>query len=116
MSQPILGSLTLNLMESYSGFDYPGRALIVPLLAPSTSAGGNAVLQSGALGFREAKITWLAVGETEVATARGYYEDLSEQTFTDFSGVDHAVRLTEFSAQARAGDFWDVSATMVERP
>jgi hypothetical protein len=69
MSRPTLGDL--ELMElSYVGFDHPQRAQVVPLLSADTTVSGNAVLQSGALGFRQAQITWLADGQDDVDTAR----------------------------------------------
>jgi hypothetical protein len=85
-------------------------------LRPTCRASGNAVLQSTALGFRQAQITWLADGQDDVQTARGYYEDLSEQTYTDYADVDHTVRVIAFSAQLRVGDFWDCAATLLELP
>lgn len=113
MTRPVLGSLTL-MQASFSGFAYPGRAQVVPLLAADPAATGNAVLQSGALGFRQATVSWLADSTADKDTALGYHHALSAQTYTDHDGNDYVVRLIEFSAQLRVGDFWDCTATLLE--
>jgi hypothetical protein len=115
MSFPTLGSLTLHA-TSYSGFDYPSRALIVPLLAASSVPGGNAVIQSGALTLRQATITWEATS-ADVATAGGFADALSTQTFTDDEGAARSVIVFAFGPTDEiAPDWWSCSATLVELP
>jgi hypothetical protein len=61
--------------SAFTPFAYPARALIVPLLAADPGdAGGNAVLQSGALTLRQATVTWTALTTTDKDTALGYFE------------------------------------------
>lgn len=115
MSRPTLGALTL-FQASYTGFGYPARAQTVTLLAADPTTGGNAVLQSSALAFRTAQVTWTAMNPTDAETARGYHHDLSVETYTDHDGNTYSVRVTEFSAAVRVGDIWDCSATLVEVP
>lgn len=115
MSRPTLGDLDL-MQASFTGFQYPGRALVVPLLAADPSVGGNAVMQSGALGFRQAVVSWLADGTADKDTALGYHHALSAQDYVDHDGTSYTVRVIEFSAQLRVGDFWDCTATLLEVP
>lgn len=115
MSRPTLGSLEL-MQTAYSGFGYPGRAQVVPILAADPATGGNAVLQSSALTFRTAQVSWVAANPTDMETARGFHEALSEQTYTDHDGNTYQVRVTEFSAAVRVGEYWDCSATLTEVP
>lgn len=115
MSRPVLGSLTL-MQTAYSGFDYPERTQVVPLLAPSLTSGGNAVLQSTALTLRQATVSWVAPSPAEVATARGYKETLEVVAYTDHDGNDTSVRVIAFSASVRVGNYWDCTATLLELP
>lgn len=114
MSRPVLGAMTL-MQTAYSGFDHPARAQVVSLLAADPATSGNAVLQSAALGFRQATVSWVAP-LSEVETARGYHEALSSQAYTDHDGTSYTVRVIAFSAAVRVGNLWDVTATLLEMP
>ena len=114
--KPTLGAVTI-WQTSYGGFDYPTRGQVVPLLGDGVTAGGNAVLQGGALTVRQAALAFTLDDPADVATVRGYYEALDLVTYTEHDGVTtHDVYITAFSAQLRVGDIWDVSTTLVEAP
>lgn len=109
---PTLGDLDL-WESSYSGFTYPQTAQVVPVLAVSGTIGGNAVLQSGGLPWRQARLT--ATGpEADVAEIRGYYESREEVPFVDRFGVTRTVRVLEFSQDVILGDLWAYSLTLLE--
>lgn len=114
MSRPTLGTVAL-MQGSRSGFDYPQVAQVTPLIGDGVTPGGNAIIQGGALGFRQATIPFVLDDPDDVDTIRGYYEALSTQTYTDHDGVTtYSVVVLVFSAQERVGDIWDCQVTLVE--
>lgn len=115
MSRPTLGGLEL-MQTAYSGFDYPPRGQVVPVLSDGTTPGGNAVLQSSSNTFRQATVAWVAATPADVATVRAFYEALSSQAYVDHDAVSYTVRVIAFSASVRVGDYWDCSATLLEIP
>lgn len=115
MTRPALGSLNL-IQTAYSGFGYPATGQVVSVLGDGTGTGGNAVLQQGALPFRQATVSWVAENPTDVATARGYSETLESVEYTDHDGDSFDVRVIGFTSSVLVGDFWNCSATLLEVP
>jgi hypothetical protein len=113
MSQPTLGTLDLT-QSAFTPFAYPARSLIVPLLAADLTAGGNAVLQSGALTLRQATGTWTALTTADKDTALGYFEGLTSVAYVDFFGTSHSVRVIDFSATYLGFGYWTCQATLLE--
>lgn len=112
MSRPTLGDLEL-MQTSFSGFRYPRRAQVVPLLGLGANW-GNAVVQSSAPTLREATVTWVAASTADKDVARALAETMEEIAYVDHDGQPHSVRIIEFSSALRVGNFWDCSATLVE--
>jgi hypothetical protein len=113
-AQATLGALTLT-QSAFSGFAYPSRALIVPLLAPDPADGGNAVLQSGALTLRQATITWTALTTSDKDTALGYFEQLTSVAYVDYFANSSDVWVTDFSATYLGEGYWTCQATLTEQ-
>lgn len=115
MTRPTLDSNEL-MQTAFGGFNYPQSAQIVALLGDGSTPGGNAVLQQGALAFRQAPLSWVAASPAEVATIRALYESKEVVTYVDHDGNSTTVVVFEFTAAVRVGDFWDCTATLVEIP
>lgn len=116
MTRPTLGSVELQ-QSTFAGFDYPAHVEVVPILGDGVTPGGNAVLQSSALTVRQAAIAWTSTDPTDVATIRGYYENLTPVTYTEHDGsTDHDVYVIAFAASSSFHDVWECTATLVEAP
>jgi hypothetical protein len=112
MSRPTLGDLEL-MQTAYSGFRYPPRAQVIPLLGLGADW-GNAVVQSSALTLRQATVSWVAASTADKDAARDLAESLEEIGYTDHNGFEHTVRVIDFSSAHRVGDFWECTATLLE--
>lgn len=67
-----LGSINPLNVDEWEGFDYPEMTQVTPLLGDGTSATGNAVLQSSALGYPMAKIKGTLTASADLAYLRTY--------------------------------------------
>jgi hypothetical protein len=96
---------------SFSGFDYPNNAQVIPLLGNGTST-YNAVLQQSALTARQ--VTLGCTLETaDMLTIRGYFESREAVTFTDWDGTVTASRVLDFTAAFGDPD-WDCTIVLLE--
>ena len=113
-----LGSITGILVHSnYEGFDYPEVAGVTPLLGDGSSSSGNAVLQGGALGFREAAIAGTILGSTDAGSLRTYYQNKTAVTFTDDIGTSYTVRVMDLKMsriEVASTPGWAFSCRLVE--
>lgn len=107
-----LGSVDNLMSASWSGFDYPQNAVLVPLLGDGTST-VNAALQQGALTVREGTVGFDAV-TADAETIRGYYENHSSITFTDYDGSTCSVRVLDYSRSLRFPGVWSCSVTLLQ--
>lgn len=107
-----LGGVTLFLVDTYDGFDRPNSAQLVGLLGDG-STGGDQVLQEGNSPFRQATLTGTLVSSADIALVRGYYDSREQLIFTDGDGVDHSVRILEFSSRAFT-EYWTFAMQLFE--
>jgi len=109
-----LGTVVDAIDTAYSGFAFPARKRVVPLLGDGTSATGNSVLMEGSFGYREATLTLAALTTDEKDDLVGYDESSATVTFTDHDGNDRDVRVLELRAALRPGGTWEASLTLQE--
>lgn len=112
---PTLDGIDL-LGTIWSGFAYPQNAQIVTLLSDGVTPGGNAVMQSSALTFRQATISFKLEADADVAALRAIAATHEEVTFVDYSGASAQVRVLELSASMAGHELWDCAASLVEVP
>ena len=98
--------------DTFSGFDYPNNAFVVPLLGDGTST-YNVVLQQSALTVRQAAVSCV-LDTADSLTLRGYYESREVVTFTDGEGDATDVRLLDFTRALRFGGYWSCTFTVME--
>lgn len=107
-----LGTIDPLAVTSFAGFDVAAPATLVPVLSDGVSV-ANAVLQSGAAGWGQAKVSGDLQDADDVATLRGYYASKEEVTFIDAYGNSSTVRVLELEIADVAVDWWSFSATLI---
>jgi hypothetical protein len=109
-----LGTATDLLDASFSGFAFPRSKEVLQLLENEVGTIGNAVIQQGSLGYRQASLSFTARDTTEKELVRGYDETGEEVTFIDFNGDTRTVIVFDFDGALRFGDLWTVTVTLLE--
>jgi hypothetical protein len=111
-----LGTLSLGAVDpvwskSFSGFDYPNTAQLLPVLGDGTSA-RNAVLQQSAPTVRQGSLA-CTLETADMLTIRGYYESREAVVFTDADGSVNTCRVFDFTRTFGDPD-WDVTIVLLE--
>lgn len=102
------------LQTSTQRLGYPPNAQMVGLLDNGTQTTGNAVMQSGALGWRQADIEFSLDDRADVDAIRALYETHEVVVYADPWGDTHSIRILNFAASAAGNDLWACAATVVE--
>lgn len=115
MSQFKIGSVDPLSVQAFSGFTYPERATILPLLGNGTDA-GNGVVQSSALVFPEAVISGTLTDSNDVSALQGYAQDKSTTvTLTEDDGsTTHEVVVFDLVVTRIYISVWTYSCRLVE--
>lgn len=114
MSLPFtLGTVELFLVATYNGFERPNSMQLIDLLDDGTGLGNDQVLQQGNSPYKQATLTGTLASLADITLVRGYYDSREELTFMDGDGVEHGVRILEFSSQAYTG-YWVFSMSLIE--
>jgi len=102
------------LQTSTGRLNYPPNATMVGILSNGTQTTGNAVMQSGALGWRQADVVFSLDANDDVDAIRALYETHEVVAYVDPWAVTHSVRILTFEASAGGNDLWACTATLVE--
>ncbi len=102
------------LQTSTGRLNYPANTSMVPILDNGTQTTGNAVMQSGALGWRMADIVFSLNDNADVDAIRALYETHEEVVYADPWSGTHSIRILDFDAQAQGNELWACTATIVE--
>ena len=109
------GTSVVDLWDDvFSGFEYPSHKKVIPLLGALASS-GNSALMSGALGYREASLSFTARDSAERELVRGWEEASAVVPFTDYDGRIRNVILLSFDAGPLFADLWTVTVRLQER-
>lgn len=114
-----LGLLSLGAVEdlldaTFTGFAHSASKELLELLENEVGSSGNVVVQQRSLGYRQARLSYIARSTTEKDTVRGYDETGEEVEFVDFDGSTRSVVVMDYSSDLRFGDVWDVNVTLLE--
>ena len=109
-----LGVVTRLMDSGFSGFDYPNTGQLTQLLSSSSSE-GNAVLQDGGWGFRQATLD-AYVDEADALILRAYYEGRTEVAFVDLDSSVSFVRIFAFERHMVFSGLWQATMTLLETP
>jgi hypothetical protein len=104
-----------DILQTSTGlFEYPSNATMVGILGNGTQVTGNAVMQSGALGWRQADIVFSLADLADVAAIRSLSETHEATVYVDHLAATHAVRVLTFSAAMDGNALWACQASLVE--
>jgi hypothetical protein len=109
-----LGAATDLLDASFSGFAFPRSKEVLQLLENEVGTTGNAVVQQGSLGYRQASLSFTARDTTEKELVRGYDETGETVAFIDYDGSTRGVVVFDFDSALMFGDLWTVTVTLLE--
>jgi hypothetical protein len=87
---------------------------MVGILSNGTQLTGNAVMQSGALGWRQADVGFSLDSASDVDAIRTLSETHAAVVYVDHLSVTHAVRVLTFVAAMAGNDLWECTSTLVE--
>jgi hypothetical protein len=117
----LAGFITLGTVENlwvdggdWSGWAYPARKTVTPLIGNGTDA-GNVLVQEGALPNRLGSLSFLAKSPEDKDTIRGYEEDSDLVTFEDIDGSTCDVLILSFSSSQHAiPELWKISLQLMQ--
>ncbi len=101
---------------STTGMAYANAATITPLLDNGSFAGGNAVMQTAALGFRQCTIGFSVDDAADIVVFDGDRDSKDVVTYVDPDGTVFSVVLFDFTRTMAGNGLWDCSAVLVEAP
>lgn len=110
------GPSLVNLWDAdFSGFAYAARKSELRLIGNGVDA-GNVVIQESAKPFRDAQLSFIAQSPVDRDTVRGYEEDGTVVTFTDYDGSTCSVVLFSYSASPiDVPDMWKVTVQLLQQ-
>jgi hypothetical protein len=110
-----LDGVTL-MVTSSSGMAYANVGVITPLLDDGTFAGGNAVMQTAALPFRQETIGFATADIADVVALDADRDAKDTVSWTDPDGTVYSVVVFEFTRSRSGNSLWECTAVLVEAP